>query len=76
MITKVISDLFKQVDLKWKIKSGEMISPTENDIEIVLDEIAKELHGLKVGDRLSVRGLIVEKRPIGHDVYAFVGNYQ
>ena len=76
MIERLIHYVFTQRDHRWHLKGGKEIVPSENDVEEALDEAARILYTRDIGDQLNVGGLIIEKRPIGHDVYVYVGNYQ
>jgi hypothetical protein len=75
MIIGLISDIFSKVGRLWKV-SGELITPSEEDIEKLLDEAAVKLFAEPVGTRFETGGLIVEKRNRSHDVYVMVGSYQ
>lgn len=75
MIEALIAEIFKKTEHEWMI-GGELRIPDEEDVTIALDQVASELHKCKVGDRLDMGGLIVDKTYTGHDVYVFVGSYQ
>ncbi len=74
MIEETIVRVFNMVKHTWRV-SGVDIAPNQDDVQRTLDEIAKVLQNAEVGDTLSVAGLVVEKRPQGHDVYCYVGSY-
>lgn len=76
MLETIISDLFEQLGFTWTLENDKVITPTDSDVERVLDEAARQLHNEPIGTRLNVGKLIVEKRPVGHDVYLFTGNFQ
>lgn len=76
MLEERIASMLKAVGIKWNLAGGKRIQPTEEDVEKALDEAARVLYNGKPGDRLDVAGLIIEKRPNGHDVYVYVGTYQ
>lgn len=76
MINFLISQLFKQLGHTWTLTNGNVVTPTDNDVERVLDEAARQLYNEEVGSRLNVGGLIIEKRENDHDVYIYVGSYQ
>lgn len=76
MIERTISDLFQKIGRTWNLKGGRTVIPTDNDVEEALDEAARILYNEPIGHRLEIGGLIIEKRPQGHDVYVLVGNYQ
>lgn len=76
MIESLISEIFQRIEHYWNIKGGKRVIPDDNDVERALDEAAKVLYNENIGERLEVGGLIIEKRPVGHDVYCYLGNYQ
>lgn len=75
MINTIIADVLNRIGHTWKLDSG-FIEPDENDVEQMLDAAAATLYDGVEGDRFEAGGLIIEKRPNGHDVYVYVGNYQ
>jgi hypothetical protein len=75
MIEELIERIYKERQHKWKI-DNKMVVPTENDIMLALDEVARLLHTEEPGTRLDIGGLIVDKTYRGHDVYVYVGSYQ
>lgn len=74
MITRIIADTFDRIGFTWKV-GEKRIQPTENDVQEVLDEAVSVLYTRPEGQQLQVGGLIIEKRPYGHDVWVYVGNY-
>lgn len=75
MIADLISDIFERIGHTWKI-GGKHLTPTEEDVDEVLDKAAAELYDGDEGDRFELGGVIIEKRNSGHDVYVFIGNYE
>lgn len=74
MIEETIVRVFNMIKHTWKV-GDQQVQPNQDDVQRVLDEVAKELSKAAVGDRLSIAGLVIEKRPVGHDVYCYVGSY-
>lgn len=70
-----IANTFKKNGWEWSLKRGTII-PTEEDVELALDEAARILYNEKAGTMLEVGRLIIVKKALGHDVYCFVGPYQ
>ena len=75
MIEMLVVDIFDKIGHRWNTDQG-LIRVEDDDVTKVLDHAAKRLYDGAVGDRLSVGGLIIEKRDRGHDVYVYVGSYQ
>jgi hypothetical protein len=79
MLEQTISDLFEQLGHTLVVvdEKGNKteVTPTDNEIETILDRAVQELYTEKVGNRFNGAKLIVEKRPIGYDVYLYVGHY-
>jgi hypothetical protein len=75
MLEALINEIFSKTRWTWKIGALNLI-PDEDDIQRALDEAARQLYNEEVGTRLEVGGLIIEKRPRGHDVYVMVGSYE
>ena len=75
MQTKEIINMLTEAAVQWNTEQG-LIDPTEDDLELVLDNMARMLYGEPVGTQLTVGGLMMEKRPLGHDLYVFAGNYE
>lgn len=75
MIVDMVVEIFERIGLTWTI-GGRTCQPTEDDVEKTLDEAVKMLYDRDMGQQLEVGGMIVEKRPIGHDVWVYLGNYQ
>lgn len=75
MIEQIVSEVFRRIGQVWKVGNA-FIYPDEEDVRQVLDEGAKTLYDGAIGDRLELGGLIMEKRPKGHDVYIYIGNYE
>jgi hypothetical protein len=70
-----IAKTFAENGWEWKLKRGTIV-PSEEDVELMLDEAARILYDKEVGTQLEVGRLIVVKQTRGHDVYCFVGQYQ
>lgn len=68
-------EMLKDAGVQWNV-DGELIDPTEDDLQEVLDKAATMLYGESTGTKLQVAGLIMEKRPLGHDVYVYAGNHE
>lgn len=75
MIADMIASTFERIGHRWKTTEG-YVQPSEEDVDQVLDEAAKRLYDCGIGDRFETGGLIIEKRPHGHDVWVYLGNYQ
>lgn len=76
MISSIVSEFFDRIGHFWYVDGGTTtVTPSEDDVEKVLDRAAVALYDGAVGDRLEVGGLIIEKAEHGHDVYMYVGNY-
>lgn len=75
MIEEIVSETFRRIGHVWKSTQG-FFHPEEDDVRAALDEAARILYDRDVDTRLEVGGLIIDKRPDGHDVYVFVGNYK
>lgn len=76
MIEEQIAEIFAENAYTWTLTNGDIIIPTAEDVEIVLDEAVRQLYNREVGDRLNVGRLIVEKREKDYDVYCYVGSYK
>ena len=75
MIVQMIVETFERIGHTWLV-GGKDVQPTEDDVQRTLDAAVKRLYNEPVGYRLHVGGLIVEKRPHGHDVWVYLGNYK
>lgn len=75
MIQFLTNYVFHAIGHTWNI-GGKHLVPTEEDVTVVLDKAAALLYDKEVGQRVEVGGLIVEKRPVGHEVYAYLGSYK
>lgn len=75
MIAQIVSDVLTRIGHTWKA-GGSLITPQPEDVSEVLDEAARVLYDSDTGTRLETGGLIIEKRPSGHDVFVYVGNYE
>jgi hypothetical protein len=71
-----LARIFRKNGWQWHLKGDKWIIPDEEDILDALDEAARVLYDKNVGDRLEVGRLIIEKRPLGHDVYVFAGTFE
>jgi hypothetical protein len=77
VITDIISETWKRIGFTWSLKDTDArLQPSSKDVEQTLDEAVRVLYTSEVGARFEGGGLIVEKRPRGHEVYVFVGTYQ
>lgn len=75
MIEMMVVDTFDKIGHRWNTDNGK-IRVSDEDVKKVLDHAATVLYDGDVGDKLSVGGLIIEKRPKGYAVYVYLGNYQ
>jgi len=75
MIVQMIVETFERIGHTWTV-GGKTVQPTEDDVEKTLDEAVRMLYTRPIGQQLEVGGLIVEKRPHGHDVWVYLGNYK
>lgn len=66
---------FKYRQYKWKILGGELIVPSQEDIEEALDQIEKTLYNEGVGSIMEVGRLIAIRQEEGVDIYVHVGTY-
>lgn len=73
---KDLAQHFAQRAWTWNLKRGGTRVPTEEDFQDALDYAAQVLYDEPVGTMLEVGRLIIVKRTLGHDVYAFFGPYQ
>jgi hypothetical protein len=74
MLEQTISKWFAKNKWTWNLKTGAKI-PSEEDVEQALDEAARVLYNEHDGTQLEVGRLIIKKKPNGHDVYMYVGEY-
>ena len=74
MIEMMVVDIFDKTGHRWNTGNG-LVRVDDDDVKKVLDHAAKVLYDEPVGTRLSVGGLIIEKRDRGHDVYVYLGKY-
>jgi hypothetical protein len=70
-----LAEIFKKNEWTWNLKEGSVV-PDEDDIILALDEAARLLYNEPVDTQLEVGRLIIRKRPIGHDVYVYVGPFE
>jgi len=75
MIEMMVTDTFDKIGHRWNTDQG-LVRVDDDDVTRVLDHAAKVLYNEPVGTRLSIGGLIIEKRATGHDIYVYLGNYQ
>jgi hypothetical protein len=75
MIVQMIVETFQRIGHTWTV-GGKTVEPTDDDVEKTLDEAVRMLYTRPVGQQLEVGGIIVEKRPHGHDVWVYLGNYK
>jgi hypothetical protein len=75
MINTIIAEVFDKIGHVWMLDTG-LLTPEEDDVQIVLDKAAELLYDEDLHSRLETGGLIIEKTESGHDVYVYVGNYQ
>jgi hypothetical protein len=75
MIVQMIVETFQRIGHTWTV-GGKTVEPTDDDVEKTLDEAVRILYTRPVGQQLEVGGIIVEKRPHGHDVWVYLGNYK
>lgn len=74
MLESTIAEWFKKNHWTWNLKGGQRV-PSETDVEDALDEAARILYNETDGAQLEVGRLIIKKKPTGHDVYVYVGEY-
>lgn len=70
----LIHTLLIMTGRKWKV-GGTLATPTEDDVQKVLDSAAKALYNEDVGSTFTMGGLYIEKSHQGYDVYVHVGEY-
>jgi hypothetical protein len=75
MIADIVAGVFERIGHTWKTDQG-LIVPSEQDVEIFLDNAASALYTYSEGDRFESGGLIIERTKRGHDVWVYVGNYE
>lgn len=75
MIVDLIVEIYERIGHTWTV-GGKTVQPSEDDVEKTLDEAVRMLYTRDMGQQLSVGGLIVEKRPNGHDIWVYLGSYQ
>lgn len=75
MIVDWIVEQFERIGHTWTV-GGKTVQPTQDDVQKTLDEAVRMLYTRPIGQQLEVGGLIVEKRPHGHDVWVYLGNYK
>lgn len=72
---EAIAKFFNERGWRWSFKGKGKIVPSEEDVEILLDEVANQLYDEPVGTQLQVGRLIIIKTDTGHEVYMFAGTY-
>lgn len=75
MIVDMIVEVFERIGHTWTV-GGKTVQPTADDVEKTLDAAVKSLYTRPVDQQFEVGGLIIEKRPEGHDVWVYLGNYR
>jgi hypothetical protein len=75
MQTKDVVKMLTDAGVMWTTDSGT-VEPNEDDLQLILDKMGLMLYGEPVGTQLTVAGLMMERRPLGHDLYVFAGNYE
>jgi hypothetical protein len=75
MIVDWIVEQFERIGHTWTV-GGKTVQPTADDVQKTLDEAVRMLYTRPSGQQLEVGGIIVEKRPHGHDVWVYLGNYK
>lgn len=75
MLEEQIAEALALTGHQWKTSKG-YISPTAEDIKIVLDNAAKELYDREAWTRLETGGLIIDKDADGSfRVSVYLGSY-
>lgn len=71
-----LAEEFAKREYTWSIKdSDERYTPDEDDLEVLLDNLAAALYSGAPGDSAEQGRLLVVKKHHGHDVYLHVGEY-
>ena len=77
MIERDLAAIAEMLGHEITLSNGRIIIPGEDEYERILDKAAGDLYNERVGARMNVTHLIVEKRPNNmHGVYIYVGDYQ
>lgn len=77
-VEETVQQVFDENNHRWKI-GDTYIVPSQDDIEKTLDKAVSMLYDKElypnqdIGDRLEMGGMIIERRPVGFDVYVHIG---